>query len=251
MQKQIIITGSSRGFGRDLALELADETTTMHLIVRGSIKEVAAELKEAGATVHIWQQDLVENQQVQGLMEKIARHVMADESGYLALINNAGMLDPIGPVGKYDFETYRKNLEVNFVAPVLLTHAFIEQFQQAEMVKRVIMISSGAANKPYFGWSHYCSTKSGIDMFVKVTGIEQEHQSQPVEIIAFNPGRIATDMQVMIRDTSEKDFPMVHDFINAWKEGRIGDSREVAGRLVKLMLSGYIPSGKVLSHRDI
>ncbi len=250
-RNQFIITGASRGFGRDLALELAGEKTTLHLVARSDMADVKTELEERGAEVHIWKADLITDGEAEQLMKKIAGKIRPEESGMLVLINNAGMLDPMGPAGKYDIGTYRNNLELNYVVPLLLSHAFLELFQDAENIKRVIMISSGAANKPYYGWSHYCSTKAGVDMFVKVVGIEQEQQEYPVEIIAFNPGRISTDMQTMIRETSEDDFPMVHDFVKAWKEGEIGDSREVAGRLTRVIQADYLPSGKVLSHRDI
>ncbi|MDG5767675.1 SDR family NAD(P)-dependent oxidoreductase [Balneolales bacterium ANBcel1] len=249
--KQYIITGASRGFGRDLALELAGRDVTLHLVARSEMKDLAKEVEEAGAEAHIWQQDLADIVELRTLMENISRHIRRETVAELMLINNAGMLEPVGPAGKYDFRTYHTNLEINFVSPMALTHAFLELFQDWDMRKRVVMISSGASQKPYFGWSHYCSTKAGVDMFVKVVGIEQEQQKLPVEIIAFNPGRISTDMQALIRETSDEDFPMVQDFVKAWEEGRIGDSRDVAARLVRLITSDYIPSGKVLSHRDI
>lgn len=249
--RHVIITGASRGFGRDIAMKLAGPETVLHLIARSDMTEVKKQLEQVGSEVRVWKKDLTQSDGLSGLMEEIAGAIETDQTDYLALVNNAGMLEPMGPAGKYDIDTYRKNLEINYVAPLLLTHAYIKLFQDLDTVKRVVMVSSGAANKPYFGWSHYCSTKAGVDMFVQVVGIEQEQQPHPVEIIAFNPGRIGTDMQKKIRETDEKDFPMVHDFVNAWNEGRIGDSSEVAGRLVQLMLSEYIPSGKILSHRDI
>lgn len=52
---------------------------------------------------------------------------------------------------------------------------------------------------------------AGVDMFVKVTGIELDQQNAPVGIMAFNSGRIATVMQSLIRDASVDDFPIVHD----------------------------------------
>ena len=251
LRKTYIITGASRGFGLDMARELTGEGVTFHLVSRSDMNDVASELQDTGAKVHCWQQDLSRIGDIRDLMGQIAEYISPSDDGQLTLINNAGMLDPMGPAGKYDITVYQTNLEVNFVAPLMLTHAFIELFQDLTISKRVIMISSGAANKPYFGWSHYCSTKAGVDMFVKVIGIEQEQQSYPIEIVAFNPGRISTDMQAVIRETPEEDFPMVNDFVKAWKEGLIGDSREIAGRLVRLIQSDYIPSGKVLSHRDI
>ncbi len=249
--KHIIITGASRGFGRDLAVHFAESGTVLHLIARSDMSGLVHELEASGASVRIWQQDLTRTGDLEGLMTDIAETVSIQETGYIGLINNAGMIDPVGPAGKYDHQEYKKNLEINFVAPVLLTHAFIHQFQDWDMARRVVMISSGAASKPYHGWSHYSSTKAGVEMFVQTVSLEQEKQRHPVEIMSFNPGRIGTDMQKIIRETSEEDFPMVHDFISAWEEGKIGDSNVVAGQLVRLMLSGFFPTGQSLSHRDL
>lgn len=88
-------------------------------------------------------------------------------------------------------------------------------------------------------------------MFVRTVGLEQKEQRHPVDIMAFNPGRIETEMQEVIRQTGEEDFPVVGDFIDAWKEGKIGNSREVASRLARQMLAEYFPSGEVLSRRDL
>ncbi len=250
-QKHIVITGASKGFGRDLALALAERETVLYLIARSDMSELVLELESRGAMVHTYVRDLTDMDGFDELMQEIASGISPEKTGLLALVNNAGMLDPMGPAGKYDLRTYRKNLELNFVSPLLLTHAFIGQFQEYSMVKRVVMISSGAAQKPYYGWSHYCSTKAGVDMFTRTVGLEQQKVRYPIEAMAFNPGRIETGMQEIIRDTSEEDFPMVRDFVDAWKEGRIGSSEDVAGRLVRQMLSEHFPSGEVLSHRDL
>ncbi len=250
-EKHIIITGASKGFGRDLSVHLAESGTVLHLVARSDMTGQVHELEAKGAKVHTWRQDLTLTGELDDFMAGIAETISSQDTGYLSLVNNAGMIDPVGPAGKYDYQSYKKNLEINFIAPLLLTHAFIQQFQEWSMVKRVVMISSGAAGKPYHGWSHYCSTKAGVDMFVRTIGIEQEKQRYPVEIMAFNPGRIGTDMQKTIRETSEEDFPMVHDFISAYKEGKIGDSSEIAGGLARLMMAEFFPFGEILSKRDL
>lgn len=250
-KKHIIITGASKGFGRDLSVHLAESGTVLHLVARSDMSDQVHELEARGAEVHTWRQDLTLTGELNDFVAGIAATISSQDTAYLGLVNNAGMIDPVGPAGKYDYQDYKKNLEINFVAPLLLAHAFIHHFQAWSPVKRVVMISSGAAGKPYHGWSHYCSTKAGVDMFVRTICIEQEKQRYPVEIMAFNPGRIGTDMQKTIRETSEEDFPMVHDFIAAYKEGKIGDSSEIAGGLARLMMAEFFPFGEVLSKRDL
>ncbi len=249
--KQIIITGASRGFGRDLAFHLAGGDTILHLIARSDMSELAQELETRGAVVRIWQQDLTQTGSLDKLMGEIAKDIASGSPGFIGLVNNAGMIEPVGPAGKYDFQAYKKNLEINFMVPLLLTHAFIQQFRVSRAVKRVIMISSGAASKPYHGWSHYGSTKAGVEMFARTVSIEQEKTDHPVQILTFNPGRIGTDMQKIIRETSREDFPMVDDFISAWEDGEIGKSEEIAAKLAKMMLIEHFPSGESLSVRDL
>jgi benzil reductase ((S)-benzoin forming) len=249
--KHIIITGASKGFGRDLSRHLAGENTTLHLVARSNMSGLVPELEARGAGVRLWQQDLTQTETLDGLMGAIARELTGGSPGFIGLVNNAGMIEPMGPAGKYDFQKYKKNLEINFLAPLLLSHAFIYQFQESNALKRIIMVSSGAASKPYHGWSHYCSTKAGVEMFVRTVSIEQEKLERPVQIMAFNPGRIGTGMQKIIRGSSPEDFPMVDDFINAWEKGEIGDPDEISGQLARLMLSGHFPSGETLGVRDL
>ncbi|MDI6402138.1 SDR family NAD(P)-dependent oxidoreductase [Balneolaceae bacterium ANBcel3] len=251
IKKHYIITGASRGFGKDLALALSGENSVLHLFARSNMDALRKELRKSGSEVYFTELDLLEKDAPKELMAQVERNVNRSETERIVLINNAGMLEPVGPAGKHDGDLFRKHLELNFVVPIALTHVFIEACQKEPCHKRVVMVSSGAADKPYYGWSHYCSSKAGLNMFVKVMGLEQEQQPDPIEVMAFNPGRIDTQMQEIIRNTSEEDFPMVNDFINAFKEGKIGESAEIAQRLARRIQSDYFPSGKILSHRDI
>ncbi|MEX0928716.1 MAG: (S)-benzoin forming benzil reductase [Balneolales bacterium] len=248
--KHIIITGASRGFGKSLTEKLIGAGQCFHLIARGRKEELAAEIEKQGATVFSYNFDLSETEKIEGLMEKIAESV-APGTNFLALINNAGMLAPIGPMGKYDAETYHSNLQVNFTAPAMLSHCFIHKFQQLKAVKRIVMVSSGAAHNPYFGWSHYCSTKAGVDMLTKCIALEQSKMEHPVHCISFNPGRMETAMQREIRNVSKDDFEMVDDFIRAKNHGELGDPEEIAAMLAKQILSDRFPSGRILRKTEL
>ena len=252
--KQIIITGASRGFGKEITLKIAEEgeEVHLHLISRSSSEETQIEAEKHGARVTTYAQDLTEFNRLQPLMDDIFDHFESSEkSEYLGLINNAGTLHPIGPLGKYDVDDYRQNLEINYVSPTLITHLFIQKTQNMPVEKRVIFISSGAAKKAYHGWSHYCSTKAGINMLMETAALEQESMEYPVKLAAFNPGRIETDMQKLIRQQSPEDFPKVDDFIASKTDGRMGSPKQMAGVVAGLMMNDDYPSGEFVKGKAV
>ena len=244
--KHYIITGASRGFGRYLAEALAGDNTTFHLVARSNMREVQETIEKKGGKVYVHHADLSDTHKLSGLNHDVFKKIDRQQTDYIALVNNAGMLEPVGPVGKYDPETYRKSLEVNFTAPLMLTHLFVHEVQEWTCRKQVVMISSGAAIKAYYGWSNYCSTKAGLNRFTETLALEQKGFPHPVEAFAFNPGRIDTQMQNVIREQSADDFPLVDDFIRSKEKGHLGDPAKIAAKLVRLMNDGNIPTGKMV-----
>ncbi|HKI43703.1 MAG TPA: SDR family NAD(P)-dependent oxidoreductase [Balneolales bacterium] len=244
--KHYIITGASRGFGRYLAEALAEDNTTFHLVARSNMREVQESIENKGGKVHVHHADLSDTHKLPGLNHDIFKKIDRQQTEYIVLVNNAGMLEPVGPVGKYDPETYRRSLEVNFTAPLLLTYLFVHAVQDWTCRKQVVMISSGAAIKAYYGWSNYCSTKAGLNRFTETLALEQKGFKHPVEAFAFNPGRIDTQMQNVIREQSADDFPLVDDFIRSKEKGHLGDPVKIAAKLVRLMNDGNVPAGKMI-----
>lgn len=249
--KHYIITGASRGFGRYLAEELAGNDVSFYLIARSNMKELQEILEKKGSKVHIYHADLSETHKLPGLNHDIFKKIDRQKTEFIALVNNAGMLEPVGPVGKYDPGTYLKSLEVNFTAPLVLTHLFVHEVQNWPCRKQVVMISSGAAIKAYYGWSNYCSTKAGLNRFTEALALEQKSFPYPIEAFAFNPGRIDTQMQDIIREQSADDFPLVDDFIRSKEKGHLGDPAKVAAKLVRLMNDSNVPAGKMVVAAEI
>lgn len=249
--KHIIITGASRGFGESIARKSASQDTTLHLIARSEMTQLQSDLESDGAEVITYQADLTKTEGTDAWFAKVADHIAKEQAEAIILYNNAGMLYPMGPIGKYDMQDYRKNLEVNFVAALLVGHQFIHHFDEYPCVKRIINISSGAALNPYHGWSHYCSTKAGLDMFTRCISLEQQEKEYPVEAFSFSPGPLDTKMQDEIRDTTPDDFANVDKFVSMKKQNILGDPDEVAGILHKIAWKDDFPDGQILDIRDI
>lgn len=244
--QEIIITGASRGFGRHVAHKLAQPGRRLHLISRSESDETASDVRDLGAEAKNWPIDL----SLTGRLEEAFGHVLdsiqTNDTDFIGLINNAGTIEPVGPLGKYDTDAYRAHLELNYVAPAVLAHLFVKRLQTAPVTKRVLFVGSGASQKPIHGWSHYCSSKAGVDMLAKTAALEQEAQEHPVEIAVFNPGRIETDMQETIRKKDKEDFPLVDDFVASATDGRNLPPGRMAEELARIFTGGQYPRGEIV-----
>ncbi len=243
--EEIIITGASRGFGRHVAHQLAKEGRRLHLISRGESKKTADEVRERGGEVMSWPMDLSLTDHIEESFKPVLNEIGKESADFIGLINNAGTLKPVGPLGKYDTADYRAHLELNYVSPALLTHLFVKRFQDVSATKRVLFVGSGASQRPIHGWSHYCSSKAGVDMLAKTVALEQDTMKHPVKTAVFNPGRIETDMQKLLRELDKEDFPLVDDFIASATDGRNLPPEQMAEELAAIFTGNEFPHGEI------
>jgi benzil reductase ((S)-benzoin forming) len=249
--KHVIITGASRGFGASIAINISKKDVVLHLVARSDMSELAANIQDEASDVYTYEFDLSKTDMISQLHKKIFNNITLNDAESIVLINNAGLLKPIGPVGKYPVDEYRTNVEVNYVAPVLLTQLFVNETENFKGDKKVIMISSGAANKAYYGWSHYCSTKAGLNRYMEVLSLEQKDLEFPVRTMAFNPGMMETNMQKEIRSQTKEDFLFVEKFLNAKEHGLVGDPDVVSMKMINLLWTDRFPDGEVINAADL
>ena len=138
------------------------------------------------------------------------------------LINNAGALGKIAHVGNQDANSIIKTINLNLIAPLLMTDKFIAHYCNNECEKVVVNISSGAGKNPYDGWSTYCTTKAGIDIYSRVVDVEQKLAAKgQVRVFSIAPGVVDTQMQEDIRKAKKNEFNKIEDFINYKKSGQL------------------------------
>jgi benzil reductase ((S)-benzoin forming) len=220
-----IITGASKGIGFELAKQLRVEG---HFVI--GIARTSSELDG----VKFIQADLSETEKLEALMEEIITAAPKEAMSF-TLINNAGMVEPIGLMGSIHTEEMTKAIAVNLTAPMILSNAFISALKKFRGLKRIVNISSGAGRNAYEGWGTYCTTKAGLDHFSRVVALEQEHVAYPVEIVSIAPGIIDTDMQKTIRGSKEEAFPLLDRFIDYKEKGLLSSAEQTAGQLILFM----------------
>ncbi|MDQ0253989.1 benzil reductase ((S)-benzoin forming) [Evansella vedderi] len=242
----VIITGASKGLGEAVVKELLQPN--FHLIcVSRRAGEFPNEQELNGAKLDFIPYDLSNIDKIDELTETIFSKVDKEGATSIHFINNAGVLTPMKPLDRCEPGEIVMNLNVNLVAPMLLTSLFIKNTKDLPLDKRVINISSGAGKHPIYGWSCYGASKAGINLMSQTGALEQEEVQNPVKIVSFAPGIIDTQMQQQIRSSKKEDFAQVDRFIDYKNEGQLLQPETVARVVGELLTMEAFPNGQVVS----
>lgn len=217
----VIITGASKGIGRQLYKQFSDNGALVYGLARTNPDQLER-LEEV---------DILNTEKALAIIKKIVA-LHQDEANSFTLINNAGVIDPIGLTGSLAAEDIDRAIQVNLTAPIHLINTFIASLEGFVGTKKVLNISSGAGRTAYEGWSTYCTTKAGLDHFSKVVALEQKQASHPVGIVSIAPGIIDTGMQETIRSSTAEKFPHLEQFIDYKEQGQLASAEETARKLV-------------------
>ena len=189
--KTVLITGASRGIGAAAARVFAEAGANVALIAR-STADIADLAQEIGARAIAIPCDVSKYVEVSAAVATtIAAFGQLD-----VLINNAGVVDPIGHLQDTDPEKWGRAIDINLKGVMYGLHAAIP-VMIAQGGGTIINISSGAAHGPVEGWSAYCSSKAGVYMLTRAADLEARDKG--MRIMGLSPGTVATQMQREIK----------------------------------------------------
>ncbi|AXI09956.1 short-chain dehydrogenase [Oceanobacillus zhaokaii] len=236
--RYFIITGTSRGIGKSLAkILLNDENNHVICISRSMSTNLYDNAGLKFDNVRNFSFDLNNLFDINSLFQSVFNLVSEDDVDSIYLINNAGVLSPIGPIEETISEDVIRNINVNLIAPILLTSQFIKHTNNWKIDKRVLNISSGSAKYLLPSQSPYSTAKAGLDSFTKSIYLEQKEKPFPVKIISVYPGVIDTKLQTEIRSTSKEKFPYVELFNQLHEKGKLQTPLDTAEKLIQLLMS--------------
>lgn len=173
------------------------------------------------------------------------------DAGKIWLINNAGAISQIKPVGKQNPDKLIRDFNLNLVAPALLMNSFIDAFRDAKADRVILNVSSGAGKSPIDGWSAYCASKSGLDLFSRVVQTEQKTTAKyGIRIFSIAPGVVDTQMQTDIRSAAPSDFSRLDDFHKYKNEHSLADPRLIAEKYFHILAEIGNPENIVFSVKD-
>lgn len=221
-----IVTGHTQGLGAAIARELVARGIAVLGVARGhadiaGVEQVTLDLSDQQALVR-W------------LGSSALRDYLAGSTQAL-LVNNAGVVTPIGPLSSQDPPAVLQAVALNVGAPMALSAAFVQAAPTVE--RRIVHISSGAARNPYPGWAVYGATKAALDLHARAVAQDGDPL---VRACSLAPGVIDTGMQAVIRSSSETDFPLRQRFVDLAEGGALTAPEACARALVDYLLdSGF------------
>lgn len=248
--KHIIVTGHSKGLGAGIAMALLDPNHHIHGIARSDNSDIQKLAVAKDCKMNYYSCDLAQTHTIESTMDQVFQNIDPQDCDGVYMINNAGVIKPVGPVETLDPAQMDTHMRINLLAPMHLIRYFVKQFTDWKTQKRILNISSGAALNPYFGWSNYCTGKAGMDMFTRCIATEQENKEYPVELMGVAPGIIDTDMQTTIRGTTPEQFIHRQKFVDLKESGQLIAPALAGKKLCQLLFSNDFKNGDITDIRD-
>jgi len=221
-----LVTGSSRGLGRAIALALADEGADVavnYVVSRGQAEEVAKAIKAKGRRMVVCQADVSDYDQVIAMKQAVE-----DSLGTVdILVNNAGIISDKTFV-KMDHAQWQRVLSVNLDGTFNCTKVFIEGMLALGW-GRIVNMTAFTGQAGNFGQANYAAATAGIMAFTK--SLAKELASKGITVNAIAAGFAETDM---VRTIPER---VLKRLIEQIPMKRLGRPEEVARAVIFLASS--------------
>ena len=231
MEKVILITGASRGIGRNMAIELAKEGNIIIANYNNSEKQ-SISLKNENKNIEIYKADVSKAEEVKNMF----KFIIAKYGKIDVLINNAGI---------YKFNFIQDILEEEWDS-IINTNLKSVFLCSKEAIKNMISQNEGciiniSSVDGLVGQAcevHYCASKAGIDGMTKA--LAKEVGANNIRVNSIAPGAIKTDIN---KATSDEEWKIV---IEETPLKKIGKEQDIT-KCVKWLIEDEFTTGQIIS----
>lgn len=230
-----VVTGSSRGIGKAIALNLSERGAFVHLTARSleALEQVAEEIRNRGGSASVVSMDVGDPSHVKEAVQSILKQ----SSRIDILVNNAGMRrDKL--LVRLRRQDWQDVLDVNLSGPFYCLQQILPAMSRARY-GRIVNISSVVAFTGNPGQANYAAAKAGILGLTR--SVAREYASRGITVNAVAPGLVETEM------VSGVGIEAYREILQHIPMGRPGTVEDVA-HTVNFLVSreaGYI-TGQVI-----
>ncbi len=206
--KNIIITGGTEGFGKNIIENLVIRGANIAFCARSlekvdQLSQFLNNKKNSNQIILSSKTDISKKDEVHSFIKNIKKTFSSID----VLINNAGVYGPIGSIETVNWDEWIEAININLIGSILMMRSLVPTFKEQKKGK-IIQLSGGGATNPMPNFSSYSVSKTGIVRFVETLAFEMKDYNTYVNAIA--PGALNTKMldKVLATDIDKvgKDF---------------------------------------------
>lgn len=190
--RNVIVTGGSQGLGRAIVEALIDAGANVLFCARtdAAVEQARAEIaaRRISHGMLIGQScDIADERDVARLLARAE----TEFGGLHAVINNAGIQGPIGPLETNDPAAWRRCIEVNLIGTMFVCRGVIPIFKSVRYGK-IVNVSGGGATSPRPEFSAYAASKAAVVRLTET--LAEELREHHIDVNAVAPGALKTRM---------------------------------------------------------
>lgn len=223
--KKALVTGSSRGIGRGIALTLAKQGADVAINYYSKAeqaKAVADEIAKLGRKAFIVQADVSKKNEVTAMFDEVKKRF----GGLDILVNNAGILAPSVEIEKVEEKTWDQIIDTNLKGQFLTIQAALPLMKTGGKIINIASVSSGGVGIGFPQITPYTASKGGVVALTENLALDLGRRGINVNSIA--PGAINTDMGGTTNEEVMKGLLM------RVPKGRIGQPEDIGAAAVFL-----------------
>ncbi len=223
--KSVIVTGATRGIGKEIALAFVEAGAKLTIFSRkqDSLEKVKKEIEGKGGKCLT----VCGNMDNLNDISNLVNFAMGEYGKIDILVNNAATNPIFGPIINAEEKAWDKIMGVNLKGPFFLSNEVIKTML-THRSGNIINIVSTAGISPMMGLGVYCISKAGLIMLTKV--LAKECAQNGIRVNAVSPGLIKTQFSQAL--WSNEEILKQATLLNPLK--RIGEPNEIAGAVLFL-----------------
>lgn len=215
-----LVTGAGRGIGQAVALQLAERGAQLALLARSidQLERTAVAVRAWGRRAVVIGVDLADPEAVSDAAARADKEVGPVD----ILVNNAAVVQPVGPTIAANQGDWTRAFAVNLDAPLQLTLAFLPSMLERSW-GRIVNVSTGIVDHPaaMVGLNAYAASKAALE--AHTLNLASELKGSGVTVNIYRPGSVDTAMQAWFRNQAPDQIgaALHHHFQASYQQGAL------------------------------